>query len=67
MDQPYVVKGDGTIVISGAELAKHFIISADRLSLSKGAEPSRQEKTDLIERRLRRIEQALGLDAICAR
>lgn len=66
MDQPYEVKDDGTIVISGAELAKHFIVSAERLTLSKGVEQSRQEKADLIERRLQRIEEALALEAICA-
>jgi hypothetical protein len=66
MSQPFVVKEDGNIAISKAELSKQFVVNAKYVSLADRALKAQGEKADLIERRLQRLEEALGLEAICA-
>ncbi|RDL17090.1 hypothetical protein D884_03159 [Pseudomonas sp. URMO17WK12:I10] len=60
MAQSHATGKDGT-TISNAQLAKSFIVSAERLTYSKDRERRLPEKADLIERRLQHIEEALRL------
>lgn len=61
MDQSCEVGTDGDTVSNDAQLAKSFIVSAERLTLPNTDEHCPQLEADQIERRLQRIEEALEL------
>ncbi|MGH8387240.1 MAG: hypothetical protein ACRESJ_17400 [Pseudomonas sp.] len=41
------------------------LVTADRFAIKDSAQVAEGEKADLIKRRLSRLEEALGLNAIC--
>jgi len=67
MNQPFARTEDGGVFISDAVLKSQAIVSAVGVSLPSDFAEKSQEKADLLERRLSRLEQALGLEPICAR
>ncbi|WWL45219.1 hypothetical protein V5O39_04920 [Pseudomonas parakoreensis] len=67
MNQPFARTEDGSVFISDAVLKSQAIVSAVGASLPPDFAEKSQEKADLLEHRLLRLEQALGLEPICAR
>lgn len=67
MDQPFEVTEGGQAVISRAAVddasVSQHLFSGAGLGLPEDWAQRSQEKADLLERRLRRIELALGIDA----
>ena len=64
MNQPFAFDEEGQVFISEAEILKgQMIVSAVGVSLPPDFAEKAQEKADLLERRLRRIELALGIGA----
>ncbi|ROM84882.1 hypothetical protein V5F23_09875 [Pseudomonas sp. WP18] len=59
MNQPWVLNDDGSVSILNSQM----IASGMGISLPDDWSSKQQEKADLLERRLRRIELALGIDA----
>ena len=70
MSQPFEVTEGGQVVISRAAIddasVSQFLFSGAGLGLPEDWAQRSQEKADLLERRLSRIESALGLSPICA-
>lgn len=67
MDQPFALDEEGRVFISESEIRKsQMIVSAVGVSLPPDFAEKAQEKADLLERRLARLEKRLGLDPICA-
>lgn len=67
MSQPFVIDEEGRAFIKGSEILKsQILVSGIGLSLSPDFADKAQEKADLLERRLTRLEKELGLDPICA-
>lgn len=67
MNQPFARAEDGSVFISDAVLKSQAIFSATGVSLPAACGEKIEEKADLLERRLSRLEQALGLEPICVR
>ncbi|MDF2640750.1 MAG: hypothetical protein K0R45_22 [Pseudomonas sp.] len=68
MNQPFAFDEEGRTYINESEILKgQMIVSAAGISLPDDFATKAQEKADLLERRLSRLEQALGLEPICAR
>lgn len=64
MNQSFASAGDGQVFITEAEIRESQIAFSDAgVSLSPDFAEKTREKADLLERRLRRIELALGIDA----
>lgn len=64
MNQPFAIAEDGQVLIKKSEiLESQMIVSPIGVSLPDDFAEKAQEKADLLERRLRRIELALGIDA----
>lgn len=62
MSKPFEVAEDGALTINEAEiLGSQFICSGIGLTLPEDFDRQAQEKADLLERRLSRIEATLGL------
>jgi len=59
MNQPFAINDDGSVSILGSQM----IASGVGIALPDDWEQKQQEKADLLERRLQRIESALGFDA----
>lgn len=67
MQAPFVVTADGTLCISEAAITESRLICPGLgLGLSESFGEEAQKQADLLERRLSRIEQTLGLGPICA-
>ena len=65
MKQLFASAGDGQVFITDTEIRESQIaFSATGFSLPHDFAEKAQEKADLLERRLSRLEQALGLDPI---
>lgn len=68
MNQPFAVADGGSVFISDAEVRKsQMIVSAAGISLPADFAEKAQEKADLLERRLSRLESALGLSPMDGR
>lgn len=68
MNQPFAIAEDGQVFINKSEILKsQVMVSAVGVSLPFSFAEKEQEKADLLERRLARLEQSLGLDPICDR
>mgnify|MGYP007010095273 CR=1 FL=1 len=67
MNQPFAVAEDGHVFVSDAVLKSQAIVSAVGVSLPADFGERAEEKADLLERRLSRLEQAFGLEPICDR
>lgn len=66
MNQPFAFDEKGQVFISEAEILKgQMIVSAVGVSLPPDFAEKSQDKADLLERRLLRLECSLGLDPIC--
>jgi hypothetical protein len=61
MNQPFARTEDGCVFISEAVLKSQMIVSAVGVSLPADFGEKAEEKADLLERRLSRVEHALGL------
>ena len=48
----------------GVGVSQH-LVAADRFAIKDNAQVAEDEKADLLERRLSRLEKTLGLSAIC--
>jgi len=67
MNQPFVTAEDGrTFINESGILQSQMVVSAAGFSLPPDFADKAQEKADLLERRLTRLEKELGLDPICA-
>lgn len=67
MNQPFVIAEDGRAFFNESEILKsQMVASAAGVSLPPDFADKAQEKADLLERRLTRLEKELGLDPICA-
>ena len=65
MNQPFAVADDGSVFISDAEVrTSQMIVSAAGISLPADFAEKAQEKADLLERRLARLEKKLGLNPL---
>ena len=68
MNQPFEVTESGQVVISQAEIdeacVSQFLVSGARVALPKDWAERQQEKADLLERRLARIESKLGFSPL---
>lgn len=69
MSQPFEVTESGQVVISQAAVddacISQFLVSGAGFALPEDWAERSQEKADLLERRLLRLENALGLSVIC--
>jgi hypothetical protein len=66
MNQPFAFNEEGMTFINESEIRKsQVIISGAGASLSPDFAEKAQEKADLLERRLARLEKQLGLNPIC--
>lgn len=64
MDQPFAFDEEGRAYVNASEILKgQMIVSAAGISLPSDFAEKAQEKADLLERRLSRIENALGFNA----
>lgn len=61
MNQPFARTEDGSVFISDAVLKSQAIVTAVGVSLPSDFAEKSQEKADLLERRLVRLEKELGL------
>ncbi|MBA5978768.1 hypothetical protein HT737_00225 [Pseudomonas sp. MD195_PC81_125] len=67
MSQPFAFDEEGRTYINETEVLKgQMIVSAAGISLPADFAGKAQEKADLLERRLARLEKQLSLDPICA-
>lgn len=68
MNQPYAVTNDGNAAMNGAKIQNGcLLISADRFAIKVDAGMTEAEKADLLERRLSRLENELGLSSLGGR
>jgi len=68
MNKPFAITEDGGSLISGVEtLRSQLIVSAVGVSLPADFGKKHQEKADLLERRLSRLESELGLSPLGGR
>ncbi|SDS80025.1 hypothetical protein SAMN05216496_2455 [Pseudomonas sp. Z003-0.4C(8344-21)] len=68
MNQPFAFDDEGRTYVNESEILRgQMIVSAAGISLPADFAEKAQEKADLLERRLSRLEQALGLEPICGR
>ena len=66
MTQPFAFDEEGRAYIGESEILKgQMIVSAAGISLPADFAEKAQDKADLIERRLYRLEKELGLNPIC--
>jgi hypothetical protein len=64
MSQPFAFDEEGRAYVNESEILKdQMIVSAAGISLPADFAEKAQEKADLLERRLRRLEAALGFEA----
>jgi|GEM_PF-4017811 len=66
------VAANGKTIVAGIGVglaSSQMLVSAEKfgIALPKDFGKESQEKADLLERRLSRLEQALGLEPICGR
>jgi len=62
------VTSDGKTIVAGIGIgASQFLVSAESFGLPEDFGKDAQMKADLLERRLSRLEQTLGLEPICGR
>ncbi|MBI6621640.1 hypothetical protein YA0783_25460 [Pseudomonas corrugata] len=70
MNNPFGVNEEGRVFISDAQVKEGCmsirLVSGIGIEMPDGWAERAQEKADLLEHRLSRIEQALGLSSICA-
>jgi hypothetical protein len=67
MIQSFLVEDDGSVSINGAEvLQSQMVLAGAGAGLPQDWGDRQREKADLLERRLSRLESALGLNPICA-
>ena len=68
MNQPFVVTDDGKVTMNGAKIQDgQYLVSADRFVIKLGAGTTEAEKAELVERRLSRLENELGLSSLGGR
>ena len=67
MNQPFAFDEEGRAYVDESEILKgQMIVSTAGISVPADFAKKAQEKADLLERRLARLEKELGLDPICA-
>ena len=65
MNQPFAIDENGRTYINESEILKgQMIVSAAGISLPADFAEKAQEKADLLERRLARLEKELGLNPL---